>query len=93
MSGRLALHFAWRIREGDNPPLARQNACIAVFGDTDQDDRTLQRCLLKTFDLKTQPPTIEEWKKVVEARFWWAFGLLPPNLQSPKQTKSRETLP
>jgi hypothetical protein len=82
-----AIHFAGRVREGENPSLARQNACIDVFGDTGPDDRTLQRWLRKEFGLKTQPSTIEEWKKVAEARFWWALGLPPPWL-----TKSRETL-
>jgi hypothetical protein len=94
-----ALTFALRLVDGDSPPLARQNACTAVFGATDVDDRTLQRWLLKEFGLKRQPPTIEEWKKAAKARFFWAFGIPPPRFwafgeppPTPKLTKSSETL-
>jgi hypothetical protein len=66
-----ALGFAIRLEKGEEPLEAMRNACNEVFEgkEADADDKTLQRWLLKEFDLERWPANTEQWKSVVREHF------------------------
>ncbi len=66
-----ALKFAVRLEKGEEPPQAMRNACNDVFEgkDADADDKTLQRWLLKEFNLNGWPANAEEWKSIAREHY------------------------
>jgi hypothetical protein len=63
-----AIEFAYNVLKGQDPVIARREACNAAFDGkaAGADDKTLTRWLLKSFDLEKAPKNAEQWREVAE---------------------------
>lgn len=71
-----AVKFARHIHRGQVDPLvALHDASSEVFANG-VDDKTLWRWLLQEFDLTTRPPTVIEWRTIIDEHYSILFALL-----------------
>jgi hypothetical protein len=87
-----AIEFAYRVLKGQDPVIARREACNAALDGkaAEADDKTLKRWLLKSFDLKKAPKNVEQWREVAERYLlgWGAWYVLD-HLSAPSAIAQR----